>query len=97
LAQRSRARQTSLQAAAAIPEDAVWTYRAMSYAPAQIEQEYQREWLDPAIPRGVAAANRDQALARHYAEVDELLAKYPELPLRQSLLGRIQLALGGGR
>jgi hypothetical protein len=96
-AARSQSRQARLQDAAAIPEDAVWEYRALGYTPLHIEDQYQRQWLDPSIPRGFAKENRDQAYSRFYAERGEFLKKYPELPLRVSLLGRLQLALGGGR
>jgi hypothetical protein len=97
LAARSQSRQARLRAAAAIPEDAVWQYRALGYSPLQIEDQYQRQWLDPSIPRGFAKGNRDESYARLNAERQQLLTQYPELPLRVSLLGRLQLALGGGR
>jgi hypothetical protein len=96
-AQGSQTRRARLLAASAIPEDAVWAYRALGSAPLQIEAQYQREWLGSSVPQSVAKENRDRAYAQYYAEKDGLLRRYPELPLRASLLGRIQLALGGGR
>ena len=53
--------------------------------------------LDLSVPRGEAKENKTREYEKYYTQRHKLLTQYPELPLRASLLGRLQLALGGGR
>ncbi|MCX5795661.1 MAG: S8 family serine peptidase [Elusimicrobia bacterium] len=97
LAARSQARQARLRAAAAIPEGAVWEYRALGHMPRQIQDTHLRMTLDQSIARSDAEEYKTGEYEKYYTQRHNLLTRYPELPLRTSLLGRLQLALGGGR
>jgi hypothetical protein len=97
LAARSQARQARLRAAAAIPEAAVWEYRALGHMPRHIQDTYLGMTLDQSIARSDADEYKTMEYEKYYTQRHKLLTQYPGLPLRTSLLGRLQLALGGGR
>ncbi|MBI5241793.1 MAG: S8 family serine peptidase [Elusimicrobia bacterium] len=96
LAARSQLRQARLRAAAVIPQGVVSEYRSLhsgiqgmvDHLQAVEELHMPSSDVDAALARQIIADSQRQA---------ELTRQYPELPFRASLLGRLQLALGGGR
>jgi hypothetical protein len=86
-------RQARIQAAAAIPEDAVWQYRSLLPTPRYIEDQYLGKMLDPRVSPAAAKQYKEKAYRDYYAELDGLLARYPELPYRNSIIGRLAVAL----